>query len=516
VGSLTVDGSEVFNAEMLASVFEVRPGKTYSNKLIEKGNESIRDLYHNRGYIYAYTNEVQTKREGEENVVDVIIDVFEGDRYRLGRLEFSGNTTTRDKVLRREFRIPEGAWMNMGLLRSSVFKVNALGYWKLEEEPLEFDFDEENKRVNVVVKGQEVGRNDVQFGAGYSELDGFFAQAMFNTRNFMGRGETLGVSVQVGGRSDYYTLSFTEPYLFDRRILLGASVFSTSVDINDYYRKTTGASLTMGFSLGLWGSLTGLLAYEDVDSRFAIARAGLPGDSTAGHQRPVDIAPTEFTELERATENFTGKTVSLTPAYRYDTRDDPFDPNRGTGITFRVRSAGGPLGGDFDYVRPEFTLTKFIGIGRKAKTIFAFNVEMGKFFPYNDSELPLYERYRLGGDRSLRGLPYYSVRPRTAEGEYFYSEAGSILGGDRYWLVNLEYQIRLGGPVKLVLFGDAGNTYHESQGWDWGLYRKTTGVELRIFLPVFQAPIRFIYGINLEPFPDEKDSDFQFSIGTTF
>jgi outer membrane protein insertion porin family len=118
--------------------------------------------------------------------------------------------------------------MNMGLLRSSVFKVNALGYWKLEEEPLEFDFDEENKRVNVVVKGQEVGRNDVQFGAGYSELDGFFAQAMFNTRNFMGRGETLGVSVQVGGRSDYYTLSFTEPYLFDRRILLGASVFSTS------------------------------------------------------------------------------------------------------------------------------------------------------------------------------------------------------------------------------------------------------------------------------------------------
>jgi outer membrane protein assembly factor BamA len=236
------------------------------------------------------------------------------------------------------------------------------------------------------------------------------------------------------------------------------------------------------------GSLTGLLAYEDVDSRFSIARAGLPGDTTAGHGRPLDVAPLEFTALERASETFSGKTVSLTPAYRFDTRDDPFDPNRGTGITFRMRSAGGPLGGDFDYIRPEFTLTKFIGIGRRAKTIVAFNVELGKFFPYNDSELPLYERYRLGGDRSLRGLPYYSVRPRTAEGEYFYSEAGSILGGDRYWLVNLEYQIRLGGPVKLVLFGDAGNTYHESQGWDWGLYRKTTGLELRIFLPGLPGP----------------------------
>lgn len=516
VGSLKIEGAEVFDPDMLVQAFEVEEGETYSNKQVETGTESLRDLYHNRGYIYAYTNEVRTRREDADHVVDIVIDVFEGDRYRLGRLEFAGNTTTRDKVLRREFRLAEGSYMNMGLLRSSVFKVNALGYFELEEDPLEFDFDEENKRVDVLVKGNEVGRNDIQFGAGYSELDGFFAQAMFNTRNFMGRGETLGVSLQVGGRSDYYTLSFTEPYLFDRRILLGSSVFSTSIDIDDFYRRTTGASVTMGFGLGLWGQLTGLLAYEDVESRFAISRSGLPGDDTSGHQRPVDIAPTEFTELESAVEVFEGKTVSLTPAYRYDTRDDPFDPNRGTGLTFRTRFAGGPLGGDFDYVRPEFTLTKFIGIGRRAKTIFAFNAEIGKFFVYNDSEIPLYERYRLGGDRSLRGLPYYSVRPRTEDGDYFFTEQGSILGGDRYWLLNLEYQIRLGGPVKLVLFGDFGNTYHETQGWDWGLYRKTTGVELRVFLPVFQAPIRFIYGINLEPFEDEKDSDFQFSIGTTF
>ena len=93
---------------------------------------------------------------------------------RVGTTPFIGNTTTRDKVLRREFRISEGQYMNMGLFRASVFKVNALGYFKLEEEPLEFDFDDENKLVNVTVKGNEVGRNDLQFGAGYSEFDGFF------------------------------------------------------------------------------------------------------------------------------------------------------------------------------------------------------------------------------------------------------------------------------------------------------------------------------------------------------
>jgi outer membrane protein assembly factor BamA len=150
------------------------------------------------------------------------------------------------------------------------------------------------------------------------------------------------------------------------------------------------------------------------------------------------------------------------------------------------------------------------------KWVWAVNSEAGQFFTYDGSELPLYELYRLGGDRSLRGLPYYSVLPRTEEGEYFYTPAGSRKGGDRYWQLNVELQFRLGGPVKLVTFADLGNTYDDQQGWDLGLYRKTTGLELRLFLPIFQAPIRFIYGYNLDPFPDEDQSDFQFSIGTTF
>ncbi len=516
LGSVTVEGAEVFPAELLAARVGAEASKAYSFKVIDAGLEAIRDLYHNRGYIYAYTNEVRKKREDEDHVVDVVVDVFEGDRFRLGRLEFSGNTSTRDKVLRREFRITEGNWMNMGLFRSSVFKVNALGYWKLEEEPLEFDFDEENKRVNVTVSGQEVGRNDLQFGAGYSELDGFFVQSSFNTRNFLGRGESLGVSVQIGGRADYYTLSFTEPYLFDRRILLGASIFSTSTDIADYFRETTGATISMGFGLGMWGSMNALLSYENVESRFAVANFGGPGEATSGHGRPVDFPPVVPVPLENAFERFDGRTVALTPGYRYDTRDDPFDPNRGTGINARLRMAGGPLGGDFDYVRPEVTLTKFVPLSRKQKSIFAFNAEIGQFYPYDDSEIPLYERYRLGGDKTLRGLPYYSVRPRTEDGEFFFTEAGSIMGGDRYWLLNLEYQYRIGGPVKLVLFTDIGNTYHEDQGWDLSLYRHTYGVELRIFLPIFQAPIRFIYGLVVDPYPLEDSSDFQFSIGTTF
>ena len=249
VESLSVEGVEIFNGDALKSMFEVKTGRTYSKKEFDAGKEKIQEIYHNSGYIYAYANERFEKVEGKELAVDVVVDVFEGERFNLGRIEFIGNPNTRDKVLRREFRIVEGSWMNMGALKSSVFKVNALGYWKLEEEPLDFDFDEEAKRVNVNVTGNEVGRNDIQFGAGYSELDGFFAQAQFNTRNFLGRGNTLGVSVQIGRRSDFYTLSYTEPYFLDRRILLGGSIFRTNQEVADYFRETTGFSISLGTGL---------------------------------------------------------------------------------------------------------------------------------------------------------------------------------------------------------------------------------------------------------------------------
>jgi outer membrane protein insertion porin family len=519
LGDFEVTGSTIFRPEYTRGVFNVKEGDTYNRKAIESGMEKIREGYHNAGYVYAYTNEVWERREGEEKIVDVSIDVFEGDRFRLGRLEFVGNTTTKDKVLRREFRISEGQYMNMAIFRASVFKVNALGYWKLEEEPLEFDFDDENKKVNVVVSGNEVGRNDIQFGAGYSELDGFFIQGQFNTRNFMGRGNTLGVSMQVGRRSNLYSLSYTEPYFLDRRILLGGSIFRSAIDVSNqgfssYERETTGLTISTGLGVGPFSSVNGIFALQDDYSRFLVSQGGGVGDPTAGHERPVDIPPVDGVTYERAFETFEGATHSFTPGYNYDSRDDPFDPNRGRSYYARLRFAGGILGGDFDYVRPEINFTQFLPFWKK-QTL-AFHGEIGQFFTYNNSEIPIFERYRMGGDRSLRGTPYYSVLPRTAEGEYFISEGGSRLGGDRYWQLNFEYQIAIGGPVKLVFFFDMGNTYVDEQGWDFSLWRRTTGAEMRVFLPMFQAPIRFIYGINLDPFPDEKDSDFQFSIGTTF
>ncbi len=515
LGSVRVAGNKVFAEEQLLPLFDVKPGKVYNYSRIEGGAEAIRNRYHAHGYIYAYTSQRPLERQDEPDLVDVVVDVYEGDRFRLGRLEFTGNTKTQEKVIRREFRLVEGDWMNLGLFRTSVFKVNQLGYFKLTDDPVEFSFDQERKLVNVVVKGQEVGRTDIQFGAGYSELDRFFAQFMFNTRNFLGRGELLGVSLSSGRRADTYSISFSEPYFLDRRMTVGGSLYKQSYELFDFEREAKGGSAIWGMGLGVFDNFTVVYSYEDVYAKYTVTRYGTAGEEPRNpHRRPVPPPYRDIPLPDRYFDTYTGVTSSITPGYFFDSRDDPFDPNRGTSVYSRLRYAGGPLGGDFNYLRPELGASVFHPL--KRRYILAANVEAGYIRPYGGTQIPVYDRYRLGGERSLRGFAYYSVLPRKANGDYFYTEGGARMAGDRFLQLNLEFQIKVGGPVKLIFFTDIGNTWHETQGWDLGLLRYSAGAEMRIFLPVFQAPLRFIYGINLDPFPDEKRSDFQFSIGTTF
>ena len=513
--SLRIEGATVFPEEKLRKLYELKLPSVYNYSQVEAGNEAVRTLYQSKGYIYAYTNQVLLTREGTEDELDVVVRVYEGDRWRLGRLEFSGNTKTQDKVLRREFRLFEGDFMNMTAFKRSVFKVNQLGYFKLTEDPVAFDFDAERKLVNVTIKGQEVGRTDIQFGAGYSELDRFFLQFMFNTRNFLGRGETLGVSVQSGTRADTYSLSFSEPYFLDKRQFVGGSIYKTNYDLLTQQRDAKGLSAIWGVNIGDFSTFSLSYGYEDVFAKFAVVRTVPAGGEPRGpHRRPLPPPYKDIPAPALYFEQATGVTSAFTPAFGFDSRDDPFDPNQGWSSFVRVRTAGGILGGDFNYVRPEAGVSVFYPASRRV--ILAANLEGGYIRPFAGSRIPLYDRYFLGGERSLRGFSYYSVVPRKANGEFFLTPNGSRMGGDRYLQLNLEYQIKLGGPLKLIFFSDIGNTWHEQQGWQLGLLRYSAGAELRITLPIFQAPLRFIYGVNLKPFPDEKRTDFQFSIGSTF
>ena len=519
-GKLNVEGSTVYKPEILEKFFPYRPGRPLSRAVLADGMKSIEAIYRGHGYIYVFMNPEYTEKPN--HVVDVTVKIAEGDQYRLGRIEFQGNKTTRDKVLRRELQLYEGDIMDMETFKKSILKVSQLGYFKVEEDP-DFKVNNDKKTVDITIKGTDTNRNEVQFGAGYSQLDGLFGQFQFNTRNFLGRGDTLGLQFQRGNRSNFFDISFSEPWFLDQRMSVGGAIFNRTLDYSDVAggldQRSKGANLSLGVGLGVWDVASIFYGFTDTSSRYQVYPP--PAPPGAG------VTPPAFAD-------YTGKTSSLTPGYRYDSRNDPFDPTRGMRYGASVTIAGGALGGDFSFVKPAANFTGYLAATKASN--FAVNLEFGMLRPYDSQAqrdaghdtIPIFERYRIGGDRSVRGFNYGGIFPLDNQNRAFFDQNGALLGGDRFLVFNAEYVYAVAGPLKVAAFFDAGNTWIEGQTMNPFKMRASTGLEMRIFLPIFQAPLRFIYGINLDPktildrtgapLPNGQESrtDFQFSIGTTF
>ena len=519
-GKLNVEGPVVYKPEILEKFFPYKSGKPLSRAVLADGMKSIEAVYRSHGYIYIFMNPEYTEKPN--HVVDVTIKIAEGDQYRLGRVEFQGNKTTRDKVMRRELQLYEGDIMDMEIFKKSILKISQLGYYKVEEDP-DFKVNNEKKTVDITIKGTDTNRNEVQFGAGYSQLDGLFGQFQFNTRNFLGRGDTLGLQFQRGNRSNFFDISFAEPWFLDQRMSVGGSIFDRSLNYADVAggldQSSKGLNASLGIGLGTWDVVSFFYGFTDTTSTYVVYPP--PPPPGAG------IPPTAFF-------TYKGTTSSVTPGYRYDSRNDPFDPTRGMRYGVSISFAGGPLGGDFSFVKPALNFTDYIPFTKSSN--FAVNAEFGMIRPYDSQHerdigqetIPIFERFRIGGDRSVRGFNVGGIFPLTKDNKAFFDANGALLGGDRFVVFNLEYVYQLAGPLKLVAFFDTGNTWIEGQSVDLLHMRKSAGLELRIILPIFQAPLRFIYGINLDPkllldqtgapLPNGQESrtNFQFSIGTTF
>ena len=498
-------------ATLLKKFHELKPGSVLNRDRLIEALSEIEKMYKSRGYIFWFADPVY--EEVANHRVDVNIHMFEGEKYYLGRLEVQGNTQTRDKVIRREFALDEGDVMNMEAVKKSVQKIQALGYFKMAEEP-GFSVRDEDKQVDVVIKGQETSRNELQFGAGYSAFDGFFGQFSFQTRNFLGRGEIIGASVQVGKVSNYVDLSYTVPWFMDRNQTTGLSLYRRKVEYLSIDELREGGSAFYAKGIGLFDSASLLYSYENIEASFPVRSAQTP----PGQPPP----PQKFTQT-------TGKTSSLTPGYRYNSRNDPFDPSAGFRLNASLQIAPKFLGSGNTFIKPLFGTTVYVPVSFPRRAAVAVNLEAGYIHPIQDSPLPIFERFQLGGEQSLRGFQQGAVVPvRPHTYQVFTDEFQRILGGNKFFVVNVEYQFLQAGPAKLLAFFDIGNNFHESQNFSFQNVRSAAGMELRIFLPIFQAPLRFIYAFNLHPitpidqfgFPieylKEKPSGFTFSIGRTF
>jgi outer membrane protein insertion porin family len=510
----------VFPTRMLLKEFkELSPGSVLNRDQLVAALATIENMYKTRGYIYWFADPVYT--EVGKDRVDVDIKMFEGDKFYLGRFEVQGNTLTRDKVIRREFGLDEGDVMDMEAVKKSIQKISALGYFKLGEEP-QFSVRPEEKKVDLVLKGQETSRNEIQFGAGYSGYDGFFGQFSFQTRNFLGRGEIIGLSAQIGSVSKFFDLSYTVPWFMDKNQSVGASLFSRNYVYSSVQEDRKGGTLFYGKGISLFDSVSALYSYEDINANYPVASAPVPPGQPAPPQKLVGT---------------TGTTSSLTPAYRYDSRNDPINPTRGFRFTAAVQVAPDVFGGTNSFIKPTLGATIYIPVPLPRNAILALNGEFGYLAAVGNPApstsitdgLPIFERFQLGGEQSMRGYAQGAVVPlHPVTNQVYTDDFGRVLGGNKFFVINVEYQFLSIGPATLLAFTDFGNNYYDTQPISLNNIRWAFGAELRVFLPIFQAPLRFIYAINPHPvqpidqygFPltnlTEKASGFTFSIGRTF
>jgi outer membrane protein insertion porin family len=523
VGKFEFAGNEVVKAESLRPLFKVKEGEYYAEKGIRKGLEKAREVYGAGGYFeFTAFPELQPRdlvdvRTGEDApllavegsgppIVDVTMRVQEGKQYFVNRITFVGNTTTRDNVIRRELRLYENGVFNTESLKYSIRRLNQLGYFKnLEGDAINVEkaqgFD---NKVDVTLKFEEQNRNQLTFGAGVSQYEGFFGQLAFQTANFMGRGETLSLAIQAGSRARNYQVAFTEPFMFDRPITGAVDIYRRQIRyINQFTQESMGTNLGVGFPL----------------RDFTRAFVGYSFERA----RVKEINPVFFDPELIANNPYLAeilllgqggvRTISkVTPSVVHNTVDSPVFPTAGRRATFSIDLAG--LGGNTAFYKPRAEFAQYIPQTRRLS--FAFRTLLEYVAPFgNTLELPIFERLALGGEYSVRGFDIRSIGPRL--------DTGLVYGGNKSVLFNFEYLISIAGPVRLVLFYDAGQVRNQGERLTLDEFKTSTGAEVRFFMPVLNVPFRLIFAANpqrsgildnnLQP---QKAFTFRFAVGSTF
>jgi outer membrane protein insertion porin family len=528
MGEIAFEGNKLIPSAGLQELYKLEPGEWYSRKDLFDGFRKTQEVYGSYGYmewtpvpLFKYSDDPDpveqalaaqvpemlaappaqgTNGRAEKSgppVVNVTVQMNEGPQYFVNRITFTGNTTTRDNVIRREMRLYEGGVFNTEALKFSVRRLNQLGYFtEIHGDDRDTKIDKtpgKPNNVDITMKVAEQNRNQLTFGAGVSQYEGVFGQLAFQTSNFLGRGESLTVQMTAGDRSQNYQLAFTEPFLFDRAITGGFDLFKRSLDYIGYYtQKSAGGNLMFGFPVANFSRMFVTYAYESVkmtnlNEAFLDQSCLLRESGCAVIESVSDLSQLTDAQREQLTRNpfifdslligqGGSRTISrITPSFVHNTVDNPIFPNEGKRFTAAIDLA--MLGGNTKYYKPRIEAIYFkrhlprtsFGFRAQAEYIEAVGGSTTACAPLNpgeappatcDPNLPIFERLFLGGEYSLRGFDIRSVGP-TVPGSQI------VLGGNKSLLFNAEYLISLASQVRLVLFYDAGQVRDVGQSFAW-------------------------------------------------
>ena len=481
IGKVDIQGDLLAPKEELFTLLRVHVGEIMSRNAVRDSVVVLTDLYADRGYAFVDVNPL-TMLHSEKSIVDIIFDIRQGSKVYFERIQISGNVKTRDKVIRRELRIVEGELYSLSAMKRSRESLNALGYFK--EANINTKKGSGDDKMVAEIQVEEAPTGAFSAGAGYSSIDKFVGIFSINQTNLFGRGQKLGLSAQLGSISQYYNLMFTEPYLFDTPLSLTTDLFNTRRDYTDYVVDRLGGGFRASYPLFELVRVYGGYKYEKDD----IHDIKLNASQSIKDQEGIS----------------TTSMVSL--ALRRDTRNHYFDPTAGSDLGVLMDYAGAPLGGTNSFTRYGAEARYFLT--PHPWVTFMTRARIGYIQTRDGKEIPLQERYRLGGMSTVRGFEAWSIGPKAENGE--------VIGGDKELLFNFEVIFPIAPEIKLkgVIFFDAGNAWDVGQPYQLDDLRTSVGFGLRWISPM--GPLRVEWGYNLQPRPGEKQSSWDFAVGSTF
>lgn len=489
IGEVVVSGDDKVEQKTLLEATKLEKGQLFTMTAVRNAMRNVENIYADEGYAFA---EVAPRNRFRPDVglIDLEFVVRKGERYRIGRIEASGNEKTRDSVVRREMELSEGDLYNRSALSRSERNLKRLGYFESVELSRHRRTGENVLDIDVGVKEANTGTFSV--GAGYSSEDRFFGMFNISNRNLFGYGYQVSADSQFSGKRQTYSVSFTNPRIFDSKVSGGFQVFKTNREYSEYKKKSKGFSMHAGTELVK--NLTGRISYGwdtseilDVctDEDYANGLCDDPASSLVQQQEGTLV------------------TSKIEPSLTYDTRDSYMDPTEGNFTRLGVEWAGWILGGDAAYVKTEFEERYYFPL--PFDTVFMARGRAGYIKGLDDKGIPVYELYALGGSTTLRGFDWRSVGPKD--------DTGEVVGGNKHVLANLEFLFPLIPEAKLkgVLFFDAGNAWGMGGNWFFDDLRTSVGIGIRWLSPM--GPLRLEYGYNLAPEPGETHARWEFSIG---
>ena len=505
LGTITFTGNKaITNQRALRAQFNIKDGDWFNATVISKGLDNLKKAYGQLGFIN-FGAIPKPVFDEQKKAVSLEVDIDEGKQFYVSRIEFQGNTITRDRVIRRELMLDEGQVYNSQAWEYSLLRLNQLEYF----EPLKVDQDTEAHQdpeagtVDLLLKVREKGKNSIGLNGGVSGLSGAFLGVNYQTNNFLGLGETLSVQGNLGNVSRQFLFGFTEPYVHNRPLNVGFQIFDTKQDYNaaKNYQATTGQALNLSSaqqaltqnynqaSTGFNFSVSYPLkrhAFQRLGFTYSLTRSSITAFSTASQTFFQTIAFRSGIQGSNSLNNIVNSEASFT--YTYNTVNNPLRPRSGKEYTGVFQISG--LGGNLRYFAPFFAYKSFRSMhyltpSPNGHNILGLRAQIGYIQGYGGDVAPPNNRFYAGGENELRGFDVrgatpYGYVPNRVIVQLTNPDGSCVprdptnpqlnqciqvpipvygiasIGGDTQLTTNAEYRIPIAGPVMFSFFDDFG------------------------------------------------------------